>query len=162
MRFLKFFLLFICLTLSANAENTKVDKIIVHKADRKMELFSGSTLVKKYNIALGGQPVGPKQVQGDSKTPEGDYIISGRNDKSAYHLSLRVSYPNAEDRARAKKLGKNPGGDIMIHGLPNGFKWTGQASKMADWTDGCIAVTNAEIEEIWKLVNNGTKITILP
>jgi murein L,D-transpeptidase YafK len=119
-------------------------------------------VVKTYRIALGAAPVGPKERQGDHKTPEGTYFISGRNANSQYHRSLRVSYPSAEDRARAAKRGVSPGGDIMIHGLPNGYGWVGRGHLSKDWTEGCIAVTDPEIEEIWSLVADGTPVEIRP
>jgi murein L,D-transpeptidase YafK len=104
----------------------------------------------------------PKTRQGDHRTPEGVYVINGRNAQSQFHRSLHISYPNAADRERAHKLGVSPGGDIFIHGLPNGYGLIGAAHRAHDWTDGCIAVTDQEIEEIWKLVDNGTLIEIRP
>jgi murein L,D-transpeptidase YafK len=106
--------------------------------------------------------VGAKERQGDHRTPEGTYTISGRNSKSKFHRSLRISYPSTADRERAKKIQADPGGDIMIHGLPNGFGWLGKSHLKVDWTDGCIAVTNDEIEEIWKLVPDGTTVVLQP
>jgi len=145
----------------ANTENT-VDRVIINKAKRELLLMRGSKVVKSYAVALGRNPVGPKTRQGDGKTPEGVYSISGRNAASAFHRALRISYPNPADRAHAKKLGVAPGGDIMIHGLPNGQGHIGKAHRLTDWTEGCIAVTNPEIEEIWSLVADGTKIEINP
>jgi murein L,D-transpeptidase YafK len=107
-------------------------------------------------------PVGPKRCQGDNRTPEGTYRISGRNRHSSYHRSLRISYPDEGDRKRARALGCSPGGDIMIHGLPNGRGAIGALHRMYDWTAGCIAVTNPEIEEIWAAVPDGTEIEIRP
>lgn len=124
--------------------------------------MTGSRVIKSYRVALGRNPVGPKRQQGDGKTPEGIYSISGRNAASAFHRALRVSYPNPSDRARAKRAGVTPGGDIMIHGLPNGQGAIGAAHRLTDWTEGCMAVTNAEIEEIWRLVPNGTTVEINP
>lgn len=124
--------------------------------------MNGDTVVKSYRIALGGVPKGHKECQGDNRTPEGHYIIDSRNKSSKYHRSLHVSYPNPADIRAAKKRGCNPGGDIMIHGLPNGYGWTGASHTAIDWTLGCIAVTNKEIEEIWRLVPNGTPIEIKP
>jgi murein L,D-transpeptidase YafK len=106
--------------------------------------------------------VGPKQIQGDHKTPEGSYVISGKNPGSRFHLSLRISYPNPVDRARAGKLGASPGGDIMIHGLGREFAFLGALQWRTDWTDGCVAVTNEEIDEIWRLVPVGTRVEIQP
>lgn len=119
-------------------------------------------VISSYRIALGGNPVGPKTRQGDRRTPEGTYVIDSRNAQSHYHRSLHISYPDAADRERARKLGVSPGGDIFIHGLPNGYGAIGAAHRLHDWTDGCIAVTDQEIEEIWKLVDNGTPVEIRP
>lgn len=140
----------------------KADRILVLKKERKMTLYKGDKQLKTYKISLGPEPEGPKIQRGDNKTPEGKYIISGRNPKSKFHLSLRISYPNKADRARARKLGVNPGGDIMIHGLPNGMAWVGKTHLLSDWTAGCIAVTSEEIQEIWKAVPDGTPIEIKP
>jgi len=118
--------------------------------------------VKSYKIALGGEPVGPKERQGDHKTPEGVYVLDRRNAKSKFYRSIHVSYPDAKDRAHAANVGADPGGDIMVHGLPNGFGWLGSAHRAKDWTDGCIAVTNDEMDEIWHAVDEGTRIEIKP
>jgi murein L,D-transpeptidase YafK len=140
----------------------QVDSILVIKSTRTMTLLSRGIVVKSYQVALGGQPAGPKEKQGDRKTPEGKYVIDSKNPRSRFHLGLRISYSNAADRARARKLGVNPGGQIMIHGLPPAFASVGAARRLTDWTDGCIAVTNEEIEEIWRLVRVGTKVEIRP
>ena len=138
------------------------DRVIVHKKEHTLELMSAGKVIKTYKIALGRNPVGPKRQQGDFRTPEGVYTIDSRNPGSQYHLSLHISYPNAADRERARKLHVSPGGDVMIHGLPNGYGYLGAAHRRWDWTYGCIAVTDEEIDEIWKLVDNGTPIEILP
>ena len=138
------------------------DRIIVHKKAHTMELMHAGQVIKRYKIALGRNPIGPKQREGDFRTPEGVYTINSRNPNSQYHRSLHISYPNAADRERARKLHVSPGGDVMIHGLPNGYGYLGAAHRRWDWTYGCIAVTNEEIDEIWKLVDNGTRIEILP
>lgn len=138
------------------------DKIVINKSNRELQLFSGSKLLKTYKVALGSQPVGAKNCEGDGKTPEGNYRIVSRNAKSAFHKSLRVSYPNEHDRAQAAAAHCSSGGDIMIHGLPNGYGWIGAGHRAKDWTAGCIAVTNAEIEEIWQWVPNGTLVVIRP
>lgn len=139
-----------------------VDKVLIEKQARRLTLLSKGAVVKTYQIALGGNPVGPKERQGDNKTPEGTYIIDSRNGNSGFHLSLHISYPNAKDRKRARELGVSPGGDIMIHGLKNGFAQAGDAHTQRDWTEGCIAVTNQEMEEIYKFVPNGTIVEITP
>jgi murein L,D-transpeptidase YafK len=143
-------------------KNVHVSRVMILKSVRELRLMDGDKVLKTYKVALGPYPVGPKQKQGDGKTPEGVYKISGRNVNSAYHRSLRVSYPNTEDVARAKKAGVNPGGDIFIHGLPKSYAWLGAAHRAHDWTLGCIAVTNEEIEEIWRAVPNGTTVEIKP
>ena len=138
------------------------DKVVVHKKEHTLELFSNGSAFKKYKIALGTQPIGPKTQQGDHKTPEGTYTIDRRNPHSHFYRALHISYPNAEDRERAQKSGVPAGGDIMIHGLPNGFGWLPSAHRLKDWTDGCIAVTDEEMDEIWRLVPDGTSIEIQP
>ena len=138
------------------------DKLLIEKKERRLTLILKGKVLKTYKIALGGNPIGPKERQGDNKTPEGTYIIDGRNKDSGYHLSLHISYPNEKDKKRAKELGVSPGGDIMIHGIKNGFSWVGDSHSEVDWTKGCIAVTDEEIEEIDKLVPNGTIVEIRP
>ena len=138
------------------------DKVLIEKKERRLTLRSKGEVIKTYKMALGGNPVGPKERQGDNKTPEGTYIIDSRNRDSDYHLSLHISYPNEKDKMRAKELGVSPGGDIMIHGIKNGFSWAGTSHAEVDWTKGCIAVTDEEMEEIYKLVPNGTIVEIRP
>jgi murein L,D-transpeptidase YafK len=164
-----YFLLLVLLSsiLAAAAETTtsaapKIDRILILKSERNMHLMAGEKVIKTYKVALGSQPVGAKERQGDGKTPEGKYSISGKNPKSQFHLSLRISYPNAADRARAKKLGVSPGGDIVIHGIGKTFGWLGARHRLTDWTLGCIAVTNEEIEELYTLVRIGTAVEIRP
>jgi tetratricopeptide (TPR) repeat protein len=138
------------------------DKILIEKKERRLTLISKGRVLKTYKIALGGNPDGPKERQGDNKTPEGTYVIDSRNRDSRYHLSLHISYPNEKDKKRAKELGVYPGGDIMIHGIKNGFSRVGDFHTEVDWTKGCIAVTDEEIEEIDKLAPNGTIVEIRP
>ena len=135
----------------------KVTYIIVNKSERRMFLFHNDTVLKKYKIDLGFAPVGDKYYEGDGKTPEGDYFINRKNPYSKFHLSIGISYPNAIDRAEAEALGKPPGGDIFIHGESNRRKLGRN-----DWTWGCIAVPNHEIEEIYSMVQRGTPIKINP
>jgi len=139
-----------------------VDKILIEKRERRLMLLSKGDVIKTYKIALGGNPDGPKERQGDNKTPEGTYVIDSRNKGSCYHLSLHISYPNERDKKRAKKLGVSPGGNIMIHGLKKGYSWVGDSHADIDWTRGCIAVTDEEIEEIFKLVPLDTVVEIRP
>lgn len=159
----KLLFIFLMWTMPALAE-VKADKIIVNKSERMLYLEQNGHIIRQYKIALGNQPVGHKQQQGDGKTPEGKYVISGRNPKSAYHLSLRISYPDSDDKKQAAQRGVSLGGDIMIHGYPNRApnKLFDFIHENNDWTAGCIAVKDAEIEEIWKLVANGTPIIINP
>ena len=138
------------------------DKVLIEKKERRLTLLSKDEVIKTYKINLGGNPVGPKERQGDNKTPEGTYIIDSRNRDSGYHLSLHISYPNEKDKMRAKELGVSPGGDIMIHGIKNDLTWVGAYHAEIDWTKGCIAVTDEEMEEIYKLVPNGTIVEIRP
>ncbi|HEY0720089.1 MAG TPA: L,D-transpeptidase family protein [Gammaproteobacteria bacterium] len=145
-----------------HAEVTSVDRVVVHKAKRLMQLQFQGKVVKSYTISLGDKPRGHKVQQGDEKTPEGSYVIDYRNVHSNFHRSLHISYPNPQDRANAKRLGVDPGGMIMIHGLPNGYGWAKVLFVGRDWTDGCVAVSDEQIEEIWALVKDGTPITIKP
>jgi tetratricopeptide (TPR) repeat protein len=138
------------------------DKVLIEKKERRLTLISKGKVLKTYKIALGGNPIGPKERQGDNRTPEGIYIIDSKNRDSRYHLSLHISYPNDKDKKRAKQLGASPGGDIMIHGIKNELSWVGDLHTQVDWTKGCIAVTDEEIEEIDKLVPNGTITEIRP
>ncbi|MDR2872531.1 MAG: L,D-transpeptidase family protein [Xanthomonadaceae bacterium] len=145
-------------------ESPPITQVIVHKGERYMDLFAGETRIRRYAIRLGGSPEGAKTRQGDRKTPEGDYQIDWRNPNSRYYKSLHISYPNATDRRQANTRGVDPGGDIMIHGLPNAmnreeyYHYIGER----DWTDGCIAVSNAAMDELWILIRNGTPIQIRP
>lgn len=164
----------------------KIHKVEVHKADRRLELLtktkSGYQVVKSYSMNLGGEPLGHKTQEGDRRTPEGLYTLDWKNPKSAYHLSIHISYPNKADKKAAQARGVNPGGDIMIHGMPNETRrWTWLVSPalsiaapevtnemihsalaMFDWTQGCIAVQNSEMEEIYRLIDIPTPIEIFP
>lgn len=144
------------------APEERATSIVVEKHSRRMTLFRDHAPVKTYAIALGRNPVGPKGQEGDGRTPEGRYKIDFKNQRSSFHLALRLSYPEPSDRALAQQNGVRPGSDIMIHGLPNGFSGLQSWHLARDWTDGCIAVTNAEIEEIWARVDVGTAIEIRP
>ena len=134
------------------------DRVLVLKAKRKLLLLNGEKVLKTYRISLGGQPVGPKTMEGDRKTPEGKYVLDWHNAQSDFYKSIHISYPNQADLARAAKLGVPPGEDLFIHGQPNGHQ--GPAKQPGDWTDGCIAVSNAEMDEIWRAVPDGTPIEI--
>jgi murein L,D-transpeptidase YafK len=134
----------------------KVTSVQVHKADRKMYLLHNDRVLKSYDVALGYAPVGHKQFEGDGKTPEGAYFITHRNPNSNYHLSLGISYPNAADIAFAEAANQPPGGDIFIHGAPNG------PITRRDWTVGCVAVSDKEMEVIYSMIDPGTPIFLLP
>jgi murein L,D-transpeptidase YafK len=143
-------------------KETLAEKVVVVKSAHSLTLYSHGQVLKSYRVALGRGEAGPKQFEGDHKTPEGNYILDQKNARSRFHLAIHVSYPNALDRQRAQKEGREPGGAIMIHGVAGGFGWLGGLQRNVDWTDGCIAVTNSEIEEIWRLVPVGTPIEIKP
>lgn len=142
------------------APDAQADRIVVDKPAREMQLLRDGAVIRRYAISLGAAPEGHKAREGDERTPEGDYVIDWRNARSIAHLSLHISYPNPADTEAAQARGENPGGAIMIHGLPNGWGALGRLHLWRDWTNGCIAVTNAEMREIWSLVPNGTPITI--
>ncbi|MCB2134761.1 MAG: L,D-transpeptidase family protein [Rhodobacteraceae bacterium] len=146
-----------CSSKFRHYDGPEVTQILVQKSERRMHLLNGRVALKSYDIALGGNPVGHKQFEGDLKTPEGLYYIDRRNPNSAYHLSLGISYPNAKDVAEAEALGKKPGGDIFIHGRAGP-----RAKRSGDWTAGCISVKDKEIEEVYAMVRNGTPIFISP
>lgn len=140
----------------------KADRILVLKAARRLELLKDGVVLKTFRIMLGAHPFGPKHFQGDDRTPEGVYVIDGRLPHSAYHLALHISYPNDADRAYAAALGRDPGGSIELHGLPNWYRWPKPVGYVKDWTDGCISVSDRAIEEIWAAVDDGTPIEIRP
>jgi murein L,D-transpeptidase YafK len=140
----------------------KADSILILKKEHVLELLDGGKVIRTYQVALGRGGLAPKDREGDGRTPEGHYFIDSRNASSRYHKALHISYPNAADRARAEKLGVPPGGAIMIHGLPNGMSWLGSTHRVYDWTLGCVAVTDDQINEIWKMVPVGTPVEIRP
>ena len=166
---LRIFLLFIIAALgyyvypeAALPVNTKIDRLVVTKGKRIMQAYSRGQLIKTYKISIGQNPWGDKQFEGDKRTPEGEYTINDRNEHSSYHKNLGVSYPNKADKEEAVKKGLNPGGEIKIHGLRNGLGFLGKFHRIFNWTAGCIAVTNAEIDELCSAVIIGTPIVINP
>jgi len=167
-RFMDFSVGLVCLFVSigcssqqSNLDAAKVDRIEVLKSKHQLVLFADGKSVKSYQVALGRSD-GPKRRQGDHKTPEGQYVIDWTIAESRFHFALHVSYPNPADRKQAQDDGDDPGGDIEIHGVEEHFAWLGPLQHDWDWTDGCIAVTNREIEEIWRLVPVGTPVVIKP
>jgi murein L,D-transpeptidase YafK len=151
---------FTCQAFSADAAplpaSAAADKVLVLKSQRKLYLMQGGKILKRYKVSLGGHPVGPKIREGDRKTPEGKYVLDWHNAESQFYKSIHISYPNTKDLARAEKLGVPPGGDLFIHGQPNNFN--GPGKQPGDWTDGCIAVSDQEMDEIWRAVADGTPI----
>jgi murein L,D-transpeptidase YafK len=148
--------------LSPLPADTKVDLLVVNKGERRLSAYSHGQLLRSYQVSLGRDPIGPKLRQGDRRTPEGRYIIDNHNPASAFHRALHVSYPSTVDAARARSEGYDPGGDIMVHGIQNGLGWIGRAHRFVDWTVGCIAVTDPEIEELYRIVPDGTRMEIRP
>ena len=143
-------------------ESEHVDLVEIFKSARRLELWRGRKLLAAYRVALGFAPTGHKESEGDGRTPEGNYLIDARNPRSRFHLSLRVSYPDAGDRERAAKLGVPPGGDIYIHGTPNGWRKHLVGHPRRDWTTGCIAVSDPEMREIWSRVPTGARVAVRP
>lgn len=144
------------------SKNAVIDRLVMYKSKRTLLAYAQGKLLKSYQVSLGGQPVGAKEIEGDLKTPEGLYYINDKNQYSDYHKNLGVSYPNEKDVAHAKTLGKTAGGDIKIHGLRNGMGFIGKLQRCVDWTLGCMALTNTEIDELYRAVPIGTPIEINP
>ena len=159
----------IAVTLAAAHHNpdplppeARADRIVVEKSRRRLTLYRGGVPLKTYRISLGSHPVGPKEVERDGRTPEGTYVIDGRVGRSCCHRALHISYPTPQQAAAARQRGASPGGAIMVHGLVHGFGWVGALHRTRDWTQGCIAVTNEEMDEIWRAVPAGTPIEVRP
>ena len=144
------------------AQVNPVDRVRVVKSTRTLYLMHGDTVVRRFKVALGGTPVGRKQREGDQRTPEGRYVLDFRKADSGFYRALHVSYPDPQDRARAQAQGVEPGGAIMIHGQRNGLGWLGGLTQRFDWTDGCIALSNADMAQVWQLVQVPTPIDIEP
>lgn len=140
----------------------KADRVVVIKSESKLVLKRNGTIIGAYHVALGGNPRGHKQQRGDRRTPEGSYILDFKKKDSAYYRAIRISYPNTSDKARARRKGVHPGGSIMIHGQKNGYGHLAHITQRFNWTDGCIAVTNEEMDRIWQAVDVGTPIEIKP
>lgn len=144
------------------AKDARIDSIVVYKSKHELLAFSNGKLLKTYPIAIGKNPIGKKEYEGDKKTPEGIYFIKDKNPDSGYYKNLGISYPNNEDIENAKRLGKPTGGDVKIHGLKNGAGYISKFHRWKDWTNGCIALTDEEVEELFNAVSVGTKIEIKP
>ena len=164
MRWISWILVAVMLTTLAGCSSKfrhyngpEVTRVLIYKESRTMYLMHHDEVLKTYDVGLGFEPLGHKEIRGDGKTPEGDYRVDRRNPNSEFHLSIGINYPNAEDRAYAKSIGKNPGGDIFIHGRPWKYRKGGK-----DWTAGCVAVTNSEMEEVYSMVKTGTLVSIYP
>lgn len=138
------------------------DRVLVLKKERTLQLLRQGKMIRSYKVALGGDPIGPNARQGDHKTPEGLYVLDSRNPHSQFYKSIHISYPSAREREAARQRGVSPGGGVFVHGLPNGYGWVGSSHRLKDWTDGCIAVTNTEMDDIWQAVADGTPIEIRP
>ena len=144
------------------AQHAQADLVVVEKSKRELIVYRKGKPLRSYKIALGRVPLGPKQREGDGKTPEGQYLIDYHKPDSAYFRALHISYPSPADVQAARKASVSPGGAVMIHGLPNGLGWVGKLHRLFDWTLGCVAVTNPEMEELWRVVPDGTRIVLNP
>lgn len=151
-----------CLLLSWAAPALALDLVLVRKSEGRLYLIDNGLVTKSYPVALGRNPTGHKRQAGDKRTPEGRYVLDYKKADSAFYKSIHISYPNRRDRLRAAARGVDPGGLIMIHGQKNGYGWLAQITQRRNWTDGCIAVTNEQMDEIWNAVPAGTPIEILP
>lgn len=147
---------------AALPSDVRADLVVVRKADRRLDLYQSGRLLKSYAVSLGRQPSGHKERQGDGRTPEGEYRLDYRNAGSSFHKSIHISYPNVTDRTAAKSRGVDPGGLVMIHGIKNGLGWLGRLHLSIDWTDGCVAVTDREMDELWRAIPDGAKIVLKP
>lgn len=152
----------VLITWVSPALGNDIDSVLVNKSELKMYLLAKGEKVKEYSIALGANPKGHKQQEGDERTPEGKYFLDYKKSDSSFYKAIHISYPNMEDQTKAKERGANPGGLIMIHGQKNGLGWLSWVSQNFNWTNGCIAVTNKEMDEIWNLMKVGTPIEIQP
>jgi murein L,D-transpeptidase YafK len=153
---------FLRVTPALADQNEQATLVVIEKGRRRLTLERDGQVLARYGVALGSDPVGRKQKEGDGRTPEGVYAVDFKHPRSRYHLALRISYPDQQARETALRADVSPGGDIMIHGIRNGLGWLGGLHRNRDWTDGCIAVTNAEIREIWSRVPDGTRVEIRP
>ena len=144
------------------AASQKADLVVVRKAEARLYLENGGKSFASFRASFGSQPKGHKQQEGDERTPEGRYVMDSKNANSAFYRSIHISYPNAQDVASAKKRGRNPGGQIMVHGQKNGFGWLASVAQWFDWTDGCVGLSNKDMDTVWSAVDVGTPIEIYP
>jgi murein L,D-transpeptidase YafK len=151
---------FACQNLVLAAPSVELVRVL--KSEHKLQLIEKGKVTKEFNVALGGHPIGHKQEEGDGKTPEGIYMLDYKKLDSAFFRAIHISYPNSTDIASAKARGVNPGGAVMIHGQKNGLGWLSAVSQRFDWTNGCIALNNDDMESVFTAVNEGTKIEIIP
>ena len=154
-------LLLVAVPVAISAAQT-ADSVLVDKSEKRLYLIKNDKVFRTLSVTFGGEPRGHKQQQGDQRTPEGRYTLDYKNPNSKYYKSIHISYPNAEDRARARKRGVSPGGDIMLHGQPNGWGWASPVLQLFTWTDGCIALSNRDMDEVWQAVDAGIPIVIRP
>lgn len=161
---LLYLILFACNNTLAKEKHTALEgnRIIIEKSKRLMHVYHNDESIVTFRIALGKSPTGQKMCAGDKRTPEGIYTIIEHKKVSQYYRALKISYPSETDKQRAKKQGCNPGGDIMIHGLENGFSWVGRTHRTIDWTNGCIAITNKEMDILYNMVKDGSTVEIKP
>lgn len=155
-------LIFCLFSMVRASTDSPVDLVRVLKSAHKLQIVSKGKVTQEFNIALGGNPIGHKMREGDGKTPEGIYSLDFKKSDSAFHKALHISYPNANDIASAKARGVNPGGQIMIHGQKNGLGWLSFVSQQFDWTNGCVALSNSDMDALWTAIRKGTKVEILP
>jgi murein L,D-transpeptidase YafK len=160
---LKVFLCIILVSLSCVSHSQEIaDYVLVEKSKHLLTLFKNGKSIATYHVVFGGNPVGHKEQEGDQKTPEGRYTLDSKNSNSTFTKAIHISYPNAADIAKAKSKGVSPGGVVMIHGQKNGFGWASFATQRINWTKGCVALSNEDMEKVWKSINVPTQIEIKP
>jgi len=147
---------------SVAAEPEMAERVVIKKSERKLYLYRGESVLRSMDIALGLVPTGDKEVEGDYRTPEGDYMLTKRNPASEYFLSIQISYPSKQDERSARMRGQDPGGQIMIHGQPNVPKYSDDYYRVTDWTEGCVALSNSDMVDIWLMTSPDTPISIVP
>ena len=143
-------------------ETEMAERVLIKKAERKLYLYKGERMLRSMDIALGQVPTGDKEFEGDLRTPEGDYMLTKRNPASDYFLSIQISYPNEQDERAARMRGRKPGGQIMIHGQPNVPKYSDEYYRITDWTEGCVALSNSDMVDVWLMTRPNTPISIVP